>query len=164
MLRCTENGGSETLNNCDAEEAQVDQDDIYQVQCCYDFNGRLASWRDDVPNDTHKEAVEYCDAIRDGFFARQRLCTSEELQNECARDNISCDFDNVWIQGNDPLANLTGIGGNDVFKYVKFPLAYSFSQTQHGVETMDGTYEYANFDGKFPGEIVTVEGVWTMVS
>ena len=163
MLRCTENGGSETLNNCDAEEAQVDQDDIYQVQCCYDFNGRLASWRDDVPNDTHKEAVEYCDAIGDGFFARQRLCTSEELQNECARDNIYCDFDNVWIQGNDPLANLTGIGGNDVFKYVKFPLAYSFSQTQHGVETMDGT-EYANFDGKFPGELVKVEGVWTMVS
>ena len=164
MLRCTENGGSETLNNCDAEEAQVDQDDIYQVQCCYDFNGRLASWRDDVPNDTHKEAVEYCDAIGDGFFARQRLCTSGELQNECARANIYCDFVNVWNQGNDPLANLTGIGGNDVFKYVKFPLAYSFSQTQHGVETMDGTYEYANFDGKFPGEIVTVEGVWTMVS
>ena len=157
MLRCTENGGSETLNNCDAEEAQVDQNDQNVVQCCYDFNGRLASWRNDVRTDTHKEAVEYC---RFG----QRLCTSEELQNECARDNISCDFDNVWIQGNDPLANLTGIGGKDVFKYVKFPLAYSFSQTQHGVETMDGTYEYANFDGNFPGEIVKVEGVWTMVS
>lgn len=155
MLRCTENGGSETLNNCDAEEAQVDQNDQNVVQCCYDFNGRLASPKD-VRIDTHKGAVEYCK------FGR-RLCTSEELQNDCARDNISCDFDNVWIQGNDPLANLTGIGGNDVFKYVKFPLAYSFSQTQHGVETMDGT-EYANFDGKFPGEIVTVEGVWTMVS
>ena len=159
MLRCTENGGSETLNNCDAEEAQVDQNDQNVVQCCNDFNGRLASWRNDVRTDTHKEAVEYCD----GRF-RQRLCTSEELQNDCALNFISCDFDNVWIQGNDPLANLTGIGGNDVFKYVKFPLAYSFSQTQHGVETMDGTYEYANFDDKFPGEIVTVEGVWTMVS
>ena len=155
MLRCTENGGSETLNNCDAEEAQVDQNDQNVVQCCYD-NGRLASWQNDVRIDTHKGAVEYC-------VGGRRLCTSEELQNDCARNFVSCDFDNVWIQGNDPLANLTGIGGNDVFKYVKFPLAYSFSQTQHGVETMDGT-EYANFDGKFPGEIVTVEGVWTMVS
>ena len=156
MLRCTENGGSETLNNCDAEEAQVDQNDQNVVQCCFD-NGRLASWQNDVRIDTHKGAVEYC-------VGGGRLCTSEELQNDCARNFVSCDFDNVWIQGNDPLANLTGIGGNDVFKYVKFPLAYSFSQTQHGVETMDGTYEYANFDGKFPGEIVTVEGVWTMVS
>ena len=157
MLRCTENGGSETLNNCDAEEAQVDQNDQNVVQCCYDFNGRLASWQNDVRIDTHKGAVEYC-------VGGRRLCTSEELQNDCARNFVSCDFDNVWIQGNDPLANLTGIGGNDVFKYVKFPLAYSFSQTQHGVETMDGTYEYANFDGKFPGELVKVEGVWTMVS
>ena len=141
------------------EEAQVASTDKYNFKCCSKVGGRITF---EKPNQksNHRDAFKTCDTR-----TRGRLCTSEELQNLCARANVSCDYDSMWIlKGYDPIADLSIYGGNDVFNYVKFPLAYSFSQTQHGVETMDGSYEYADFGGKFPGEIETVEGVWTMVS
>lgn len=64
----------------------------------------------------------------------------------------------------DGTTDLTAYNGNDVFNHVDFPLAYSFSQTKHGVEKIDGTYEFADLGGEFPGEVATFEGSWTMVS
>ena len=63
----------------------------------------------------------------------------------------------------DSTSNLAEYSGNDVFHHVDFPLAYSFSQSIHGVKTLlDGSYETAILPG-FPGEVEIYDGgAWTM--
>ena len=63
----------------------------------------------------------------------------------------------------DSTSNLSEYSGNDVFHHVDFPLAYSFSQSIHGVKTLlGGSYETAVLLG-FPGEVEIYDGgAWTM--